>query len=60
MKKTDEHMVWRATRRVFHSYLKETRRVFHSYLKETKKKSTVNFYNLILYHFYTKSKGKQP
>ena len=33
--------------------------VFHSYLKETKK-STVNSYNLILYHFHTKSKGKQP
>ena len=36
------------------------RRFFHSYLKETKKKSTVNSYNLISYHFHTKSKGKQP
>ena len=25
-----------------------------------RKKSTVNSYNLILYHFHTKSKGKQP
>ena len=34
---------------------------FHSYLKETKnKKSAVNSYNLISYHFHTKSKGKQP
>ena len=32
---------------------------FHSYLKEMKK-STVNSYNLISYHFHKKSKGKQP
>ena len=36
------------------------RRFFHSYLKETKKKIHVNAYNLISYHFHTKSKGKQP
>ena len=28
--------------------------------KGNEKKSTVNSYNLILYHFHTKCKGKQP
>ena len=49
--KTDVHIVWRANGNVHVGF-------FHSYLKETKKKSTVNFYNLISYHFHTKSKGK--
>ena len=57
-------MAGKCARRFFHSYLKETpakrkcaRRFF---FKETKKKSTVNSYNLISYHFHTNSKGKQP
>ena len=34
--------------------------LFHSYLKETKKKINCQLiYNLISYHFHTKSKGKQ-
>ena len=42
------------------SIQKCARQFFHPYFKETKKKSTVNSYNLISYHFHTKSKGKQP
>ena len=49
--KNDVHIVW--------PYENVHVGFFHSYLKETKKKSTVNSYNLISYHFHTKSKGKQ-
>ena len=34
--------------------------VFSFIPQGNKKKSTVNSYNLISYHFHTKSKGKQP
>ena len=33
---------------------------FFIHTSRKRKKSTVNSYNLILYHFHTKSKGKQP
>ena len=35
--------------------------VFFSFIPQgNEKTSTVNSYNLISYHFHTKSKGKQP
>ena len=56
--KTDVHpAVQKCARRFFHSYLKETKK---KKKKKRRKKSTVNSYNLISYHFHTKSKGKQP
>ena len=33
---------------------------FFIHTSRKRKKSTVNSYNLISYHFHTKSKGKQP
>ena len=36
------------------------RRVFSFMPQGNEKKSTVNSYNLISYHFHKKSKGKQP
>ena len=48
-KRNDVHIVWRARRFFF----------IHTSRKRIKK-STVNSYNLISYHFHTKSKGKQP
>ena len=40
--------------------LKMCASVFSFIVQGNEKTSTVNSYNLILYHFHTKSKGKQP
>ena len=60
MKKSDVHIIWhtKMCTSVF-SAIQCARRFLHSYLKETKK-INFNSYNLISYHFHTKSKGKQP
>ena len=52
MKKTDVHIVWRAYENVYVG--------FFIIPQGNEKKSTVNSYNLISYHFHTKSEGKQP
>ena len=41
--------------------IRKCARCFFPFIPQgNEKKSTVNSYNLILYHFHTKSKGKQP
>ena len=56
MEKNDVHFVWRAT-----PAIRKCARRFFSFIPQgNEKRSTVNSYNLISYHFHTKSKSKQP
>ena len=53
MKKNDMHFVLRPPYENVHVS-------FFIHTSRKRKKSAANSYNLISYHFHTKSKGKQP
>ena len=66
MKKNDVHIVWRAQPYenvhviFFFCFVLFCFLFFFIHTASKRKKSTVNSYNSIVYHFHTKCKGKQP